>query len=184
MTLARPFNSWPIQSCLRVGRMNNCPCRMPTHQRIGVSFLALVIMASAALGQSASEWKKRIESAGAGQVVELPAGEFALGDVTIPAGVHLRGAGYNKTIVNAASFRNGFMVRNSSGSEVSDLAIRNARENAIVLSQASHVTLARIEVAGNLTGLLIDRLVDGRIENLIVAKIARARVWPGARIRS
>jgi hypothetical protein len=127
-------------------------------------------MVSATFGQSAAEWKKRIESAGAGQIVELPAGEIALGDVTIPAGVHVHGAGFQKTIVAAAAFRNGFIIRNGSGSGISDLAVRGARENAIVVSQADHVTLARIELQGNLTGLLVDRLTDGRIENLVIAR--------------
>jgi Periplasmic copper-binding protein (NosD) len=144
---------------------------MPRNFRIhGCILVLLLVTASVTRGQSASDWKRRIESAAAGQVIQLPDGEIALGDVTIPAGVHLRGAGYRKTIVNAASFRNGFIIRNSSGSEISDLAVRNARENAILLSHSDHVTLARLELRGNLTGLLIDRLAHGRVENLIIAK--------------
>jgi hypothetical protein len=144
---------------------------MPTKPQFNRYILVLFLVAPQVMhGQSEAEWKKRIESAGAGQVVELPAGEIALGDVTIPAGVHVRGAGFNKTIVNASSFRNGFVIASGSKSEISDLAVRNARENAIIVRQADHVTLARLELQGNLTGLLIDHLNDGRIENLIVAK--------------
>src|SRR5665213_3603717 len=105
MTLSRAVHTWSIQSRSRIGRMHNSPCGMRNDRCIGVCVLALLAVASVTLGQSASEWKKRIESAGAGQVIELPAGEISVGDVTIPAGVRLRGAGYNKTIINAGAFQ-------------------------------------------------------------------------------
>ncbi len=81
--------------------------------------------------QDAAEWKRRIESAPAGQTISLPEGEIALGDVAVPAGVQVRGAGYRKTVINAAAFRNGFVLSEIKECQISDLAVRGARGSAV-----------------------------------------------------
>jgi hypothetical protein len=132
--------------------------------------IILLIVPVLAFGQDGTAWKQKIESAKAGQIITLPAGELAIGDVTIPTGVKVCGAGNDKTIINAAAYKTGFIIRGNKGVELSDLSVRNARETGILVSKASKVTISRLKVIGNLTGLLLDNVVQGKVENLVVAK--------------
>lgn len=147
-----------------------CPVATSHHKTWILALALLMSLPSVVLAQDGGAWKQRIETAKAGTTISLPAGEFTIGDVSIPAGVHVRGAGCDKTVLNAAAFKTGLIIRNGAGAEVADLAVRNARETGVLVSQAAKVTLSRLKVIGNLTGLLLDKVTQGRFENLVVAK--------------
>jgi hypothetical protein len=134
--------------------------------------LALLTLAAPVHAASADQAAVAAQLAGAkkGAVITLAARTYDVGDLVVPDGVTLRGAGYDQTILNAAGHANGVVIQGRRGARVTDLAVRNARESGVLVSQSTEITLARLSVIGNLTGLLLDRVSKGRIENLVVAK--------------
>lgn len=130
--------------------------------------------------QTANEWKQRIATASAGQTIELPEGEMAIGDISVPAGVIVRGAGYRKTVINAAGFRHGLVLKDVNGGQLSDLAIRGASECGVLARNANQVTLARLMLTENLTGVLLDNVGQSRCENLVIAGNRTGAIVSGA----
>jgi Periplasmic copper-binding protein (NosD) len=130
--------------------------------------LCMPLFAIRSMAQGATDWKMRIESARQNQIVVLPEGEFTLSDVTIPLGVEVRGAGYNKTIVNAGGGKVGFTL--SGRATLSNLTVRNARENGVHIGDADSATVKSVRIEGSLTGLLVERSRHSRAENLVLVK--------------
>lgn len=114
------------------------------------------------------DWKQQIESARPNTVVSLPAGVIQLGSVTVPRGVILRGAGAERTTLSAGASGNGISL--STGSTLSDLTIRDARETGVRVQNGDNVTISRIRVVGCLTGLVIDNSARCRIESSAIVK--------------
>ena len=111
----------------------------------------------------------KLAAAKAGDVVILEARTYQAGDLLLPEGVSLRGAGFDKTMINAAGFKNGLSIKGGKGATVSDLSVSNAQVNGITVSGSSGVTLSRVRLIGNLTGLLFEKVENGRIENAVIA---------------
>ena len=137
---------------------------------VTVALLLLSQLAASAPSTPTPNIKAMLAKAKAGQTIILPAGTFAAGDLAVPAGVTLRGAGYDKTILNAAAYKNGLIIGKGRGVTISDLCVRNARETGVLVSDAGDVVLSRLKIASNLTGLLVSNVTGGRLENLIIAK--------------
>lgn len=109
-----------------------------------VATLLLSPLSASAQSTTAPSIAAMLAKAKAGQTVMLPAGTFAVGDLVVPSGVHLRGAGYNKTTVDAGKFSNGIIIKGGK-STVSDLAVRNAPVTGIKLEGASNAVIARVK---------------------------------------
>jgi len=136
--------------------------------------LAGLILLTATLGQSLgaaplpSETLTALQAAKPGATIALPAGTFQVGDLAIPAGVTLKGAGYNKTILDAKGKKNGLVL--GAGSSVSDLAINNAAENGIFAQETTNNTVARVSVSSCVNGLLLKKTSAVRVENSLFAR--------------
>lgn len=123
-----------------------------------------------ASAQDAKSILQQIQTAKAGVTVTLPAGTFALGDITLPAGVSLKGAGYDKTILNASSFSNGIKILGNKNVAISDLTIKGARATGIVIEKSSEVRVVRVRSLSNSTGIILSAADGSRVENCVVAK--------------
>ncbi len=109
-----------------------------------------------------------IRRASAGTTVRLPAGTFRVGDVEIPAGVSVRGAGYNATVLDATGFRNGLVLRGEGRSSVSDLMIQNASENGILVADVPEASIERVVVRSGVNGIMLQGARKVRIANTIL----------------
>jgi len=102
-----------------------------------------------------------------GKTIVLPAGTYLAGDLVVPAGVTLRGAGYLQTVINASGHKAGLILAGN-GSGVTDLAVRGAANTGITADGAISPVLRNVKIAGNLTGLLLANVSGGRFENLLI----------------
>jgi parallel beta-helix repeat protein len=128
---------------------------------------ALLFPTSSHAQGTPSDIAARLVKAKAGQTVTLPAGTFAVGDLKVPDGVQLRGAGYDKTTLDAAKYSNGLIIKGKNVT-VADLGIRNARVAGLKIEGGEAVRAARLKIAGNLTGVLVEGARGARLENLVV----------------
>lgn len=133
-------------------------------------FLLAISFSSALAAENYTNISDQIVNAKPGTIIDLPAGEIKLADVTIPAGITLRGAGYAKTTLMAGSGVNCLRITNADNVTISDLTIRGAREAGIRISDASKITLARLRLIGNLNGMVMENIEGLRIENVILAE--------------
>ena len=108
------------------------------------------------------------KEAKAGDCVVLGEGVFE-GGTTLPPGVSLAGAGYTKTILEAKGLTFGLAVEGSSAVEIADLTIRNARQANLSIRGSSDVHIRRIQASGGITGINLDRVTRGRVENSIAS---------------
>src|SRR3954468_3150148 len=65
----------------------------------------------------------QLTAAKAGETVKLPAGTFKIDQITVPSGVILSGAGYDKTIL-VANDTLGLLISGATGTQVTDLSVR------------------------------------------------------------
>ena len=110
-----------------------------------------------------------LEGAKAGQTVTLPAGEFIVAPCILPAGVSLRGAGYDKTILRFRG-QTGLLISNSPGTNISDLGVYDAAGVGINIEKSSKVLLSRVRVMNCLTGIMISASKNIRLENCVAAE--------------
>ncbi|MFM9195663.1 MAG: NosD domain-containing protein, partial [Planctomycetia bacterium] len=108
-----------------------------------------------------------LEKPQAGGTVAIPAGTFEAGDLAVPAGVTLAGAGRGQTVLNAKGRKNGVVL--GAGSRVSGLTIENAAENGVVIGDVKDATVARVVVRNCQTGVFVRKSTAARIENCVLA---------------
>ena len=108
-----------------------------------------------------------LEAAQAGGTVAIPAGTFEAGDLAVPAGVTLKGAGRGQTVLSAKGKKNGIVL--STGSRVSDLTIENAAENGVAIVGVKDAAVSRVVVRGSQSGVLVQKATAARIENCVLA---------------
>lgn len=108
-----------------------------------------------------------LEKAQAGTTVTLPAGTYEAGELAVPAGVTLKGAGRGQTVLDAKGKRNGIVLGDHS--QLSDLTIANAAENGVVIREAKDVVVARVVVRNCQSGVLVRQATAARIENAVLA---------------
>ena len=116
------------------------------------------------------DYAQRIEVAKPGDTVQLPPGTFAFGDVKVPAGVSVRGAGHQLTIINASGFAAGLIFSGKGPATVADLQVREARESGLVLDEASGVTGERLTVGHCGNGIIVRQADNCTLRNVIVAE--------------
>lgn len=125
---------------------------------------------------------RAVSAAKAGQTLMLSAGAFPA--MTLPAGVKLRGAGVEKTIIDAASAPAAISA-GGKGSAIEDLSIRTHGTSAIDILGGTGIAVRRVKIrggaigirAGNVTGLTIENVViDGSLTGMTLAKLSRASI--------
>ncbi len=134
--------------------------------------MGMVVLSGAALrvhaaGQLPAESRAALEKAQAGTTVALPAGTYEAGDLVVPAGVTLKGAGRGQTFLNAKGRTNGVVL--GAGARVSDLAIENASENGVLIDGVLDAVVSRVAVRGSQSGVLVRKATAARIENSVLA---------------
>ena len=110
---------------------------------------------------------KLLLAAKPGETVALPAGLFRT-SIVLPEGVGLRGAGYDKTTLDAGSAHVAVTVKKGGGSRLEDLAVRTQGDTAVLVQDAADVTLSRVAIHGGAVGVQLERVQNVRIENAIV----------------
>ncbi len=120
-----------------------------------------------------------VKAAHSGEVVRIPAGTYAVDGLEVPAGVTLRGAGYQATILHAHGAANGLVLRGA-GSAVSDLCVIEASESGILVQGAATALVARVAVRSCLSGVLSSGTSGLRIENAILSNNRRGAVITGS----
>jgi len=110
----------------------------------------------------------RIQSAAAGTVVVLAEGTYTLGDLNLPAGVSIRGVGYDKTILDAGG-KGGLVLTGDKAATFSGFTIRNAAGAGIVIRGAKGQTVERVAIRDCGAGVLVQNATDCSLSNLVVA---------------
>ena len=99
---------------------------------------------------SYSELEKKIARAHAGDLIDIPAGTFAIGHaVHVRArGVTLKGAGIGKTVLDFRRQREGLqgLEVTAPGALIADLTLRNAQGDGIVVKTGREISLRRVRV--------------------------------------
>lgn len=132
-------------------------------------FLACVTCC-AQLAQSAEalpDVNQLLKNAHAGQTVTLPAGMFRT-SLRIPDGVSLRGAGYNKTILDVGATPAGISISGGQGAAIEDLKIVTQGTTAVEAENASNLTIRRVLIHGGALGIRLKNVTGGRVENTII----------------
>jgi hypothetical protein len=143
---------------------------MPRLLRLLVGIVCTCVLATtglqAAEGADSAFWKARIEGAPAGSTVGLPAGRLEMADVQLPAGVTLSGAGYQRTVIDAAKGTDGLRVTN--GCAVRNLTVRKAPGAGISVKAAADVLISGVRVEKCMTGVVLNGAERFRLENSIL----------------
>ncbi len=126
-----------------------------------------VMSLSAATGDREA-LQAKLSAAKPGDVITLEARTYEAGDLTVPDGVSVRGAGFAKTALDAKGFKNGLLISGGSKAVLADFSVQNAGENGIAVKAAVQPTLSRLRLSSNLTGLLLESVDGGRVENVII----------------
>lgn len=137
--------------------------------RLLILGLGLLAVSIAGQAEDAASLKTRIAKAAKGETVQLPTGTFALGDLAVPDGVSLKGAGYQATIIDATGHDIGIALTGTAPAVISDLAVLNAAQAGIRLDGAAGATLERLLVRKCGSGVLVRKAKDCALRNLIVA---------------
>ena len=91
-----------------------------------------------------------LAEAKAGTRIVLPAGTFS-GPVALPEGVGLRGAAYDKTILEGGTHPVGLALKGR-GSRVAELTVRTRGSSAVAAEDASDIEMRRVRVLGGALG--------------------------------
>ncbi len=116
--------------------------------------------------KDASALAGALQAAKAGSTLVLPAGKFA--PITLPAGVSLRGAGADQTIVDGGTADAALAVAGGKGVTIEDLSVHTHGAMGIQISDASDVTLRQVKIRGGAIGLRIVNVSQARVENVAV----------------
>ncbi len=142
---------------------------MTMTKKTATALFTLVLATSALRADPASDgarWKAKIEQAPTNSAVVLPAGQFEMADVKLPAGVKLSGAGYQQTILDASKGTDGLQA--AQGCEVCNLTVRHAPGNGISVKQAADVQISGVRIETCMTGVVLNGADRFRLENSIL----------------
>ncbi len=142
-----------------------------SHSIRGVATILFILFASAAdlsalTLKPGEDLGKAVANCKPGETVTLEAGVFT-GSVALPKGVSLKGAGYDKTIIDAKDLEVGVSVDGGEGCSISDLAIRGAGKTDLSVNGASKIVVSRVWLSGAVNGAIFDKVSSGRLENVL-----------------
>ncbi|MEI6519634.1 MAG: right-handed parallel beta-helix repeat-containing protein [bacterium] len=110
---------------------------------------------------------KQISGAKAGSIVTLPAGTFSMGEINVPTGVTLKGAGYDKTFIDATGKDFGVKLGNSAN--LSDVTITKAAQAGVWVEDVINTCIERVYIRYCGSGLLARNATECKASNLIIA---------------
>ena len=103
-----------------------------------------------------------------GKVLQLPEGVVKLSEFKVPSGAAVRGAGFDKTIIDAQGKDVAFILDGVKNVTISDLTIRNAGSAGIRVNNAGNVTIERVRVTGAVVGVGVNDAKNVTIANCII----------------
>lgn len=115
-----------------------------------------------------------------GDTVVLPAGTYRGGEI-VPPGVALRGAGMDRTLIDARGLHFGLRLAGGRGSAVSDLTVRGASKVGVLAQGGEDVALRRLRATGSEVGVVLSDVDRGRVENAVVDDNRQGVVIQGGR---
>ena len=116
---------------------------------------------------AALDISKMLAAAKPGGTISLPAGTFRRA-IVLPAGVSLRGAGHQQTIIETGA-EAAAVALSGEGSRIEDLAIRTQGTSGVSAENATGVVVRRVRIEGGAIGVRFEGVSGGRIENTIVS---------------
>ncbi|MCY2995095.1 MAG: right-handed parallel beta-helix repeat-containing protein [Planctomycetota bacterium] len=134
-----------------------------SHRQTLLAAVFAVFLCRVALSADLAE----LAQARPGAVVELPAGTFA-GGFTVPPGVTLRGAGCQRTVIEARGAAVAVKLTGK-GARVENLSVTSSGVG-IDMSAAEDVAVRRVLIVGGTTGIRAGQVDQATIENVIVAR--------------
>jgi len=114
---------------------------------------------------TAAELSAALSKAAAGTTVQLAPGSYA-GSVTVPAGVTLRGAGHDKTFLEAGDAAG--ITLGGDAASVAGLSVAARTAPGILARGAKDVVLSGVVVRGGPVGIQFQEVAGVRIENCVV----------------
>src|SRR5262249_17742997 len=91
------------------------------------------------------------------------------GGIVLPDGVSLRGAGYDRTVIDVGTQPAGITIKGTQGNHVSDLTIRTQGSSGLVAEGARGVEVRRVRILGGALGVQWRDVSAGRLENAVIA---------------
>lgn len=110
-----------------------------------------------------------IQSAKAGKVITIPAGEFAISSVKIPAGVKVQGSGVLASIVTILPGGAGFVFDRVQKAALSNLRIIDQANAAVLVDHSSEITLKRLLITGGVIGIKVAESTGVTLENCVAS---------------
>ena len=121
--------------------------------RKNVLLCVLLLLSSLTLfAETGAELKARIEKATAGQTVIVEQGVYQTTEILVPAGVSIKGAGYDKVTLNVNG-DNGLKFKDSNAPYITGITVVGANNSGIALENCVEATIARVVVKDCLTGI-------------------------------
>ena len=133
------------------------------------------LIPSFAIEMDSADIQRQLVDMKPGATLTLPAGVIR-GSLTVPAGVSLRGAGYQSTIIDAVGEPEGILVAPlqrkpiTTGTTISDLTIRDAQSADLAITSADKVNVRRVLLTGSILGVRLTDARDCRLENVVSAR--------------
>ncbi len=110
-----------------------------------------------------------LAGAAPGTTVAVPAGTFKAGNLSIPSGVTVKGAGAEQTIIDAQGKNFGMLIKDASNVTVSGITLQGSAVAGIRIEGGGDVTLSGLRVLRNLCGVNVMNTGNVRIENTVIA---------------
>jgi len=132
-------------------------------------------------GPTGVDVARLLSSARPGSTVTLPAGILKAGDLAVPPGVNLRGAGYEKTILQADGHACGVICRGEGSRAISDLSVSGAQQTGILVDEGAKVSVERVRVRKCMNGLIVRNAAECRLGNVVSADNRVGAIFTGTR---
>lgn len=148
----------------------NCARRIKMPKALLRLSIALLASLAASPGWSAQfDLAEALAKAKAGDTVLVPAGIFR-GPVVLPPGVNLRGAGIEKTIIDAGGAETGVLLNHGRTATLADFTVQGASLAGVRIDGGSDLTLSSLRVLRSFCGVNVLGASQLRLENLILAE--------------
>ena len=132
--------------------------------------LSLLVSSPTIAAVNPPAFVQAIQSAKAGVVITIPAGEFSISTVTIPSGVRVQGSGILASSITILPGGGGFLFDNAQKSALSNLRITDQANAAVTVNKSSNIIIKRLLITGGVLGVKISESTGVTVENCVASK--------------
>lgn len=132
--------------------------------RLYLLMLCVLLLTIVAQAEDGIALAKLITQAKPGAKINVPAGTFELGEIRVPTGVTVRGAGFKQTFLVG-----NLLITDAANVTVTDLTVQDAPGAAFAVVNSKTVTLSSIRAQHSGVGILLDHSEGVHVENNIIA---------------